>query len=553
MAIKSVVEIDLHDDRFKNFLALYNQYAASLKNMPAAWALVNKKIDGSRSSFDKLVDKMVAQNVYAKIAERAQERADRLSRTTAERWQSMARNTRTVALNIADATLSLLRWGALTGVISGILGGGGLFGIDRLALGVAAGRRSSLGLGVGYGDQRAFDANFARLVDPNFLSNVSGAKLDVTRRVGLIGAGLTPGEINGSTADTAVALLRNLKRIADTTNPALYAQIISSRRLEQFTSPEDLQRLRNTSPQEIAELISRYSQNRRDFDLSPDVARKWQEFTTQMTRAGQGIENTFVRGLAPLAPGLTRLSESAERVIKAFLASPTLEKWIKDVGDALETFAGYVGTEKFQQNVKDFAKGVGDLAEAVGAAAKWILGLVRGESLAPSLEPSNPDNIISRFFRDFNRQGSGVGVGQSQRFRPGPENNPGNLRPPGASTGFQGFATPEDGVRAMARQLLLYANRDHLDTLSGVIGKYAPKSENDTASYIGDVSKKTGFDPNQHLDLNDRATLASVLSAMISHEQRRGSYDKYKDSKVTVEVINTTGGNAVTTVNGMKN
>ena len=40
---------------------------------------------------------------------------------------------------------------------------------------------------------------------------------------------------------------------------------------------------------------------------------------------------------------------------------------------------------------------------------------------------------------------------------------------------------------------------------------------------------------------------------MINHEQKRGSFDKYKDAKVVVEVLNNTGGNAAVTVNGLKN
>src|SRR5579872_1151206 len=296
MSVKSILDIEVNDGRFREFSRLYEKYQTALKSAPAAWKLVEKNIDGSRASFDKLVDQMASANIQAKLREKAQERADQLTRSSAERWQSMARNTREFAKNIGDATLSLLKWGSITGVISGLLGAGGLFGIDRLALGVAGNRRSALGRGADYGAQQAFSTNYGRLVDPDaFLSSVAGAKFDVTKRVGLIGAGLNEKDIGGDTADTAVALLRNLKRIADTTSPALYAQVLQARRLDQFASSEDLNRLRNTSPAEIARMEQRYGNARGKLDVAPDVAERWQDFVTQMSNAGKSIETTFVK------------------------------------------------------------------------------------------------------------------------------------------------------------------------------------------------------------------------------------------------------------------
>ena len=138
-----------------------------------------------------------AANVQAKIRDRAEEAAYRRTRGIAGVWRDMTRSTREFAGNIATATTSILRWASITGVLSGLIGAGGLFGIDRLAIGAAGARRSSLGLGAGIGNQSAFNANFGRLVDPqSFLESVAGARFDVNRRVGLLGAGLTAGQID---------------------------------------------------------------------------------------------------------------------------------------------------------------------------------------------------------------------------------------------------------------------------------------------------------------------------------------------------------------------
>lgn len=101
-------------------------------------------------------------------------------------------------------------------------------------------------------------------------------------------------------------------------------------------------------------------------------------------------------------------------------------------------------------------------------------------------------------------------------------NNPGNLRvgpnATGYNAGFATFQSPEDGLSAMARQLMLFGDRGN-NTLDGILTKYAPKSENDTTSYINAVSASTGYDAQQSLDLHDPGTLQTLMSAMIKHEQ----------------------------------
>ncbi len=112
---------------------------------------------------------------------------------------------------------------------------------------------------------------------------------------------------------------------------------------------------------------------------------------------------------------------------------------------------------------------------------------------------------------DFGGRGQAV-PGGSKR------NNPGNLREPGKTKGFASFDSVDDGVRAMDHQLQLYANRDHLNTIRGMVSKYAPSSENDTDGYIRYLEKATGFKSDQRLDMSDPNTRAIVEAGMIQHE-----------------------------------
>lgn len=565
MTVKAVFDIDLRGfDKFSAFGRLYDKYEKALKSTPAAWKLVQEKIDGSRSSFDKLVDSMAAANVQTKLREKAQERADQLTRTAADRWRTIARSTREVAGNIGAATTSLLKWASITGIVSGLIGAGGLFGIDRLALGVAQNRRSALGLGLGYGEQQAFSANFSRLVDPEaFLSGVAGAKFDITKRVGLIGAGLTPGQIAGDTAQTAVALLRNLKRIADTTSPALFAQVLQARQLGQFASPEDLERLRNTSPAEFNRLIGQYQQRSGQFDLPAGVAERWQDFVTQMSNAGRAIETTLVKGLVPLAPGLTKLSEAVSKVIESFLSSPALGRWIGEVDQALEQFAGYIGTDDFRQKAKSFVDGLG----ALGGAIARFIGWFGGGGGTGAGGHSNPRDRWAQSHLRATARGdyvpNPVGVWLGNEFSPGARagaaallpliraserSGDSSISPKGAVGRYQIEPSTARlyGYRSDIKSLMdpKYNEAVARAVLADLIRRYHGNTNEVLAAYNagtrrGDAYAKSG---------DNLATLPGETQRYVT---RARGLDGYSPTVITIE--NNTGGNAVVSTNGLKN
>lgn len=122
-------------------------------------------------------------------------------------------------------------------------------------------------------------------------------------------------------------------------------------------------------------------------------------------------------------------------------------------------------------------------------------------------------------------------------------NNPLNLRSWGSAPvvgGYAQFATPQEGIDAAAKQLLLYQGRG-IDTLGGIAAHWAPASDdNDVASYTADLAKQTGFGAGQHLDLRDPKVMGAVLSAMIRHENGQNPYSQSmiaaEAQKVTVEV-----------------
>ena len=89
---------------------------------------------------------------------------------------------------------------------------------------------------------------------------------------------------------------------------------------------------------------------------------------------------------------------------------------------------------------------------------------------------------------------------------------------------FIRFETPEHGLRAMARVLRTYQQKHKLNTIRKIVSRWAPPSENRTGSYVNAISKKTGIPANQRINLEDDATLAKIMNAMIAHENGRNIY-----------------------------
>lgn len=371
MAVKSIVDIEVNDAAFRNFQTLWNKYQTQLAKTPAMWAAAGKEAKGVRNSFEAAVAALLTQAEQARRLAKAQKEANELARSQASHWRGMARNTREVAGNIARATKELLKWTALTSVFTGVVGAGGLFGIDRLAANVSSGRRSSTGLGVSYGQQRAFELNYGRVVDPGgLLGGVNEALSDVSKRTSLVTAGLSQSEMQGGTAATAVALIDRLKQLADSTPQALMGNIVNARGLGQFgIGVEDMNRLKAASPAEMANMKAAYGRDAASFGLSGDTQRVWQDFAVQMKRAGENIENVFVTGLKPLVPGLEKLSASVAGVVKAFLGTDTVKSGISAAAEGLDAFAKYVGTPKFQSDIASFANGIG----VIGEKMAWLM------------------------------------------------------------------------------------------------------------------------------------------------------------------------------------
>lgn len=102
---------------------------------------------------------------------------------------------------------------------------------------------------------------------------------------------------------------------------------------------------------------------------------------------------------------------------------------------------------------------------------------------------------------------------------------------------FLTFRSPEWGIRALARVLVSYQERHGLNTIEGIINRWAPPKGDrtpgrpggeytqDTSAYIGHVAAMVGVTRDQTINVKRYSVMRPLVVAIIQHENGRQPYD----------------------------
>lgn len=119
--------------------------------------------------------------------------------------------------------------------------------------------------------------------------------------------------------------------------------------------------------------------------------------------------------------------------------------------------------------------------------------------------PTTPDASVPRGIRNNNPLNIEDG--------PFAQSQPGYV---GSDGRFAKFATPDHGVAAANSLLDTYQSKYGLNTVGGIVGRWAPASDgNNVSAYATDVAHQIGIDPNAPLTAAQRPQL---IAAMAQHE-----------------------------------
>lgn len=320
--------------------------------------------------------------------------------------------------------------------------------------------------------------------------------------------------------------------------------------------------------QGTGKLEDRYRRLYRAFGMNADSAAKQaHEFMNQLRDLGATVTVTSQAIAVYLLPYAQRLNDWLQELIRTAM-SADWSQWssrFRDTGKAIDevitkvielasTIGSHLGGEKTGLGLLD---AINNDLNRLAKALKVVIDLLNGEwgkawesakevatdwwDKSPmkgwwewlmdnrvEAPPYQPRNYNEPFPDNWWKQGSlPLGVRN---------NNPGNLRSWGDAPikdGFARFKTVQEGISAMAGNLLAYSRRGWT-SVSQIISKWAPPEDNnDTGSYIQTVAKKLGVSPHEKLDLHNPEVLRKLMSAMIVHEQ---GYQPYSDAIISAGI-----------------
>lgn len=120
---------------------------------------------------------------------------------------------------------------------------------------------------------------------------------------------------------------------------------------------------------------------------------------------------------------------------------------------------------------------------------------------------NNPGNI------DFNKANNWQGQLGIEQDVPNPR--------------FARFDCPENGIRALGKLLQTYSRKYGLNTVRGLISRWAPSNENNTSAYVKGVANDLGVGADEVISVTQRETLKGLVIAIIKHENGKQPYSDF--------------------------
>jgi hypothetical protein len=556
---KSIIAIDVDDEKFKNFKKNFDLYQSALKELPKDWKNANQAVGQHAEDVNKFISKL----------EKQQKDLNKSMSDGNEVLKHTAKITGQISLNFASTALSIAKWLTLGAIGSG-------FGLGALAAATTNTKKSASGIGISSGELRAANVNYGNYISPeSVLSKIADVQSDLTRRQILTRLGGQPGQ---NAAQMLPELFKNaIKEFKQGGESSKYADVMG---LTQIFDMTDLRRGIKLTEEQLNDAAIAFQKDIKALTLSGSDEEIMGNFLNQLKRSGESLEVNLVKALSPLTPAMEQLANAVSLSITNFLATDAVKKSMQD-------FTAWINSEESKRSIKAFINGIeviGQIMFKIGEVLGTVFGSV-GRQIGNeagfldtyALNPigkaiGNSAGFVSTHiskFLDFmgkemhseivdaNRHETPIQSPYINEINAGsiPErmNNPGDLRSwKGVPTenGFAHFKSNEDGIRAMAEQLRLYQNRDHLSTIREIISKWSPSSENDTEKSIANITKISGFKSDQQLNLNDSATMEKLIYAITKRENERSNFTPEIVHRIIVN--NSSGSDLVVSANTMK-
>lgn len=492
MATKSVIEIDILDDKFKSFQAAFEKYQKAVKGMPTDWQKVNTTLNNIDAS-QKKMNKSLSDNSKA--------------------LKDVAFQTGVIAKNLASSAISIAKWVALGAIGSG-------FGLGGIAASANDYRRKAQGLGISTGDLRGANVTLSRYINPeSTLGNIADIKSDLARQqiLGRLGGGA-----NQSPAEMLPNLLRNaVSQFKQGGQTQQYAEAMG---LTQVFTLEELRRLASLSEKELSDTITDYERIRNRLKVTDADSKTVQDFYVNLKLAGQEIETTLIKAIAPLSGQFSEIS----KVITEQLTQSITE------------FANYLSSPEGKQALTDFFEGIKIVADFIFTSFGKVSDVKRGLTIAGNniFRGGNDTKSAMQYFID-----QGLSKNQATGLVA-------NLY---AESGLNPNITGDNGKAYGIAQWHPDRQAEFAKVFGHDIRKSTMQEQLDFITY--ELTHKESAALTQ---LQKSSTVGEAVKAGLSYERPDPSkydanFSKRMEiaSKIEVKVNNNTGGNAVATANAL--
>lgn len=390
MAVKSIIEIDVKSEAFKEFQGLFDRYRDQLSKMPGAWQKVGQEAgkaqkaaaEGFGGSLAILTDihnelKTIGQALNTTTVK---------ARSTGSAFGEIARTTGRIAKNVTNTTFQLLKWVALGGTLGAATG---FFGADVLAGRASSLRKTAQGLTVSPGELRATQINLGRYIDPEqVLGSIANAQTDIQQQALLARLGIRGADLDKSPAQLLPRILPQLVDLYKQ-HGHLGAAYLSSTGLDQLVDIPTIKRLAGLPPGELQNALGQFQQDQKQVAVQDKLLYQLQLLDAQFRRAGGQIENVLIAGLVKLAPHIEKLSAGIVDVLQALSHSPAIKKWMGELEAAIEKTAQFIEKPEFQRGVETFISGITRMAQIMWHIIKWFAPS-ESPSQAPAPSPGVP-------------------------------------------------------------------------------------------------------------------------------------------------------------------
>jgi len=355
MANKSVIDIDVRDEKFRAFYELYKDFSDKLDDMPESWKTLNegaaKAQEAMAAGFGDIAGHLSNVsgglqdlNKHLRDAKALQKQFGELTGTSEGAMKKMAHASKELRENLFGIGNFIMKFGAAgLGIFTG-----GMFGLDKLAQSAIATQRTARGLGLTPGQIKAFDIDVAQrgYATEGTLAKITESKNDFKGRVMLSRAlGLTPQQID-STDNVTLALKMAMKE------HELWNSTPENERAKLFMMPwwqqlgQGVEQFQLNGKASMGELVAaqmNYQRDSRKLNLNDKQLDGLYSFERQLRVAGQTLETELSKKLSDLAGPLGNLITVLGKDGKILIDQVLTPQNIDRVGVALDDLVKVLG------------------------------------------------------------------------------------------------------------------------------------------------------------------------------------------------------------------